>query len=353
MGAVLLSAVASGLVVQEQSLFLVFLALWMIVAPTYGLCNSLAMRNLDHPAKEFGGVRLWGTIGWMVVGWLVSVVMTVSGSTRAGGGAYEAFWIATTLALLTALYCTTLPETPPLAGRGQGAASLAEALQLAREPDIAVLLITSFGVYLTTPLVYQVMPRYLESRDLPRVWTSTVMTIGQWPEIASLIVLPWLLRRMGYKRTIALGVFGWFARFLSLCLHPPLWLAVWGALLHGVGVGCFTVGSQVYLDQRAPARQRATAQGIFLMLTSGLGSLIGNLTAGRLMGTGSLDDVLVFLIPCVINGAMLIYFLTGFRPHVSTVDRAGASNADLPPRLHKRRGTVGCVGNLATESADG
>jgi len=61
----------------------------------------------------------------------------------------------------------------------------------------------------------------------------------------------------------------------------------------------------------------------------------------------------VFLIPCVINGAMLIYFLTGFRSHVPTVDRAGAANADLPPRPYSVRGTVGGVGNLVTEPADG
>src|SRR4051812_41040085 len=62
----------------------------------------------------------------------------------------------------------------------------------------------------------------------------------------------------------------------------------------------------------------------------------------------------MFLIPCVINGAMLIYFLTGFRSHVGTEDRAGGSDADLPLRLpHTVRGTVACVGRLVTESADG
>jgi hypothetical protein len=65
------------------------------------------------------------------------------------------------------------------------------------------------------------------------------------------------------------------------------------------------------------------------------------------------DDVLVFLIPCVGSGAMLTYFLTGFHSHFSTVDRAGASIVDLPPRPESVRGTVGWIGNLVTESADG
>src|SRR3954447_10619666 len=74
----------------------------------------------------------------------------------------------------------------------------------------------------------------------------------------------------------------------------------------------------------------------------------------RLFDRAGVDNVLVFLIPCVINGAMLIYFLTGFRSHVGTEDRAGGSDAELPLRLpHTVRGTVACVGRLVTESADG
>ena len=66
---------------------------WLVVGPAYSLCNSLAMRNLDDPLREFGWVRSWGTAGWMIAGWGVSLVMAVSGSTRAGQGAFEALWV--------------------------------------------------------------------------------------------------------------------------------------------------------------------------------------------------------------------------------------------------------------------
>ena len=67
---------------------------------------------------------------------------------------------------------------------------------------------TSFGVYLTAPMVYQVIPGYLEWRGLPRAWISTTMTLGQMTEIAMLAVLPWLLRRFGVKGTMMLGICG-------------------------------------------------------------------------------------------------------------------------------------------------
>ena len=93
LGTGLLVVLASGSVTQAGWLFVLFLAYWSLIGPSYSLSNSLAMRNLDDP-REFGWVRLWGTAGWMIAGWVVSLVMAVSGSTRAGQGAFEAIWVA-------------------------------------------------------------------------------------------------------------------------------------------------------------------------------------------------------------------------------------------------------------------
>ncbi len=87
--------------------------------------------------------------------------------------------------------------------------------------------------------------------------------------------------------------------------------------------------------------------------TVGLAAFLGNVIVGELGRTRSGNDVLVFLIPCVINGAMLIYFMTGFRSHHTAVDQAGAPSADNALRPHAVRSTVACLRNLVTESADG
>ncbi len=260
LGTVLLAILASGWVRSSAGLFGVFLAYWALTAPAYSLCNALAMRNLDEPGKEFGGVRLWGTAGWMIAGWCVSVVMAVSGTTRAGQGAYESLWVAAAVSAATAVYCLTLPNTPPLAAGRGGVGALRTGIELARRPDMVVFLITSFGVYLTQPLVFQIIPGYLERSGLPRAWVSTSMTLGQMTEVAMLAALPWLIRRFGLKTTMMLGIGAWFARFASLSMGPPLWLAVAGTLVHGVGIACFTVGGQVYMDGRAPRDLRASAR---------------------------------------------------------------------------------------------
>jgi MFS family permease len=352
-GTGLLVLLASGLVAKAGWIFVIFLVFWALIGPSYSLSNSLAMRNLDNPAGEFGWVRLWGTAGWMMAGWAASLVMAFSGSMHVGKGAFEALWVGTLLSVMATAYCLTLPNTPPLAVGVRGKHALRESLELARQPDIAVFLVTSFGVYLSAPMVYQVMPGYLEWRGLPRAWISTTMTLGQVTEIAMLAVLPWLLRRFGAKVTLMLGISAWFARFLSLALHPPLWLAVGGTLLHGVGFACFTVGGQLYIDSRCRHHLRASAQALVLVCMSGLGALVGNVMAGEIAGRTFPGDVLVFLIPCVIDGALLLYFLRGFRAPVSSVAWAGAGRAESALPAGADRNLVARVGRLVTESADG
>src|SRR4051812_35793170 len=153
-----LVALACGMLTAPGALFACFLVYWLVTAPTIGLSASLALRNLARPREEFGAVRLWGTIGWMVVGWLGSGVMTWSGSSRGGRGAYEAFWVAAGLSTVMAVYSLTLPHTPPLAVGQRGGAGLRDARALVRRRGVAVFLVSAFGVCLTTPFVYQVLP---------------------------------------------------------------------------------------------------------------------------------------------------------------------------------------------------
>jgi MFS family permease len=353
LGTGFLLAFACGVTTQPAALFALFLVYWLITAPSYSMSAALALRNLAHPGQEFGGVRLWGTVGWMVVGWVVSVVMVWSGTARGGGGAYGAFWVAAGCSLVLAGYSLSLPHTPPLATSARGGSGPREAIELVRRPPVAAFLATAFGVSLTTPFVYQVLPTYLESRGLPRAWVSSAMTLGQWPEIATLAALPWLFRRLSYRWTLAIGIGAWALRFGSLAFDPPLFVALAGIPLHGIGIACFTVGGQVFLDSQAPGHRRASAQALLVVLTSGFGMLLGSLLAGEIVDRFGGNYVKVFLIPCVIDLALLIYFCAGFRPDATTADLTDPTRTPRPWQNDAVRGTATRVGNLVTESADG
>ena len=341
LGTGLLVVLALGSVVVPAALFGLFLVYWLVTAPTTGLSTTLALRNLARPHQEFAGVRLWGTIGWMAAGWLVTGVLTWSGSSHTGQGAYEAFGVAAALSALLSIYCLTLPDTPPLAIGERGGSALSEASELIRRPLVAVYLASAFGVGLTTPFVYQVIPPYLESRGLPRAWIPTVMTLGQYPEIATLAVLPWLFRRLRYKGTLALGIAANALRYASLVPDPPLWVAVVGIPLHGVGIACFNVAGQVFLDSQAPSHRRASAQALLMVLTTGIASLAGSLIAGEMSSRFPEEYPLVFLIPCLINLVLLAAFWSGFRPD------PGRATAGWPDVAHLKPGPA-----ITHEAAD-
>ncbi len=348
-----LIAMAAGLATGAWSIFALFMIFWMVTAPAFALSNTVTLRHMQRPHRDFGKVRLWGTIGWMGVGWLVSLVMVLSGNVGSGRGAFEAFWVAAAIAVILAVYSLTLPHTPPLINTDARPAGFADALRLARRPGMGVFLITALCVHMTTPFLYQMLPTYFESKGLPRSWISTVLTLGQWPEIAMLVALPWMLDRIGPKGTLSLGIAAWVVRYGSLALDPPLWLGIAGVPLHGVGIACFTVAGQVYMDSQADPDRRASAQALYMVVTSGIGSLLGSLLAGDLVARYAGDYARVFLVPCVIDVALLVYFWKGFRASARVGERAVAPNTVRPLRDDAVRGPVVRVGNLVTEPADG
>ncbi len=320
LGSIVLMIIASGLTSSALGLFSLFLVFWLILAPSYSLSNSLAFRNLLWPDRDFPRVRLWGTVGWVVVGWLVSLVMVLASSGPAQKrGATEAFWIAAVVSMITAVYCRTLPNTPPvrLEPGGRRSSVVDDFLDLVRSPGVAVYLASAFCVSLTTPFVYQVMPHYLRVIGMDRAWVASAMSLGQWPEVAGLAVLPILIRRWGYRTTLVLGVGGYAIRYAMLVTEPPLWVATVGMPLHGVGVACFSIVGQMFINSRASADRRASAQSINTMINGGLGSMTGSLLASEVVQWTPGDRPgLVFLVPCLINLALVCFLLLRFRPQV-------------------------------------
>lgn len=325
--------IACGITSQFLALFGIFLFYWLIVAPGYGLANSLCFRNLPRPAEQFGGVRLWGTVGWLTVGWLVTAVLKLSGTTRIGQGEYAAFWVAAVFSAVFALYCLTLPNTPPLQ-RNRPAAERrrGEGLELLRRPNVGVFLLSAFVVSLTTPFVYQTVPSYLESLGLPRAWLSTAMTLGQVLEIIALGGLPWILRRFGSKGTLAIGVGGWVAYYAILAAGPSLATVLMILPVNGIGIACFIVAGQMFLDGEASSHRRASAQGLHFTVTSGVGSFLGNLLAGETVGFLGGIGPRVFLAPAFLCATSLAILLLCFRPKRAAVSVVAPSPVPLLQR---------------------
>lgn len=340
-GALLLGAVAAGWATTTRGLLGLFLAYWLFMAPSYSLSSSLVFRNLKRPERDFARVRLWGTVGWMAVGWAVSLVMGHV-ARRGGGpgrGAVEAFWIAAGCSLAASLYCLTLPHTPPvrLVPGGRRSSAAGDVRDLLGRPGVRAYLLGAFCFSLTTPFVYQVIPAHLRRIGMDRAWVASAMSLGQWPEVVGLALLPILIRRWGYRATLAVGVGSYVVRFGLLAAVPSLGVAVAGIPLHGVGIACFSIVGQMFINTQAAADRRASAQSINTVVNGGLGSMTGSLLAGEAIRRTPDHPGLVFLVPCAINLALLVFLLARFRPPAPA---APAASPERRPSPAQRGGSL-------------
>jgi len=299
--------------------------LWMLIyslcyAPTLALTNSICMRNLVDTERDFGKIRLWGTIGWIVAGLLVAGIRYVW-HTGDWNDRSDLFLIAALLSAIMGLYCFALPHTPPTRSATNPLAFL-EALSLLRDRNFLVFMLISFVV--TTELQFYYIPTsaFLVDRGVSDVWVTAVMTIAQVAEIA---VLAWLLHRslrhFGVRRTMVIGVLAWPLRYLLFAI-PSLPIIIGALTLHGFGYAFFFVASQIYVNCKARDDMRASAQALLTFFTLGVGMFVGTYVTGWFMDffktAAGVSWSAFFLVPTGICVACAVAFMLLFREDVRT-----------------------------------
>jgi MFS family permease len=319
--------------VSAPAIFTASLALWLVLGPASTLCTALSFAHLPHQGRHFGQIRLWGTIGWVVAGWLVGYRLSQPdglGNGLAGphattpiSGLALTFRFASLMAFALSAYALTLPHTPPQRRLGDWLAPLAAASLLCDRP-FAVFWLCTLGVCVTLPFTTQVTPLLLEHLGIPRPWISPTLTLGQSMEIVFLALLPMLLLRLGIHGTMLLGLGAWASLLAVLSRGEPVWLVVASLSLNGLCICCVIVAGQVFVHGRARQDVRVSAQAL-LNVTSGLGLLAGNLLVGWVRRQTEEQFVPTFRVGAVIAGALVLVFLFGFRnnrpasPHAATI----------------------------------
>lgn len=314
LGGCLLLGVAEYRGTNTVGLFLYFLLYWLFVAPGYGISTTMCMRHLAKPREEFGGIRLWGSIGWMVGSYIVAILLLWAGTSGGVRGIPQIFYVSGVLAILTAVQSWRLSPSPPMEA---GGASFLNALKsdLLKQKDFVIYLTLGFGVSLTTPFVFQLIPALLEKQGLSRAQVMTAMTLGQIPEIFALWMLPWVIRRMGFRGALLLGIVSWVVRYGVIAIGAPTLWIILSMPMQGLAIGFFTVGGQVYMDEKAPRQSRASTQALQVMVTSGLGAFLGSLLAGECqMLWGHVHPEYVFLVPTLIDASLCVVLILCFKP---------------------------------------
>lgn len=318
-------AVLMYLLFQAQSFaeFYPYLFAYMLVyMPTLALVNSVAFGQLSDPAKQFGKIRLWGTIGWIVAGLVISYVFSWDSATAIENGALRYTFAMTALvSLLLGVYSFTLPATAP-AARNQpvNVKSLLgfDALGLLKDRNYFVFFITSVLICIPLAFYYSYTNPFLT--DIGVANATAKMTIGQMSEVLFMLALPVFLYRFGIKTTLIIGMLAWIVRYVAFAhgdANSSFYLLLIGIALHGVCYDFFFVSGQIYTDYKAGPRIRNAAQGLITLATYGVGMLIGFAIAGYIVDAYTAETTYqwwqIWMIPAAFALLVLIFFVITFK----------------------------------------
>lgn len=308
-------------------------AYMILYMPTLALVNAVSFRHLADPARHFSAVRVWGTIGWIVAGLVISFVF--GWDSRAGltqGALRNTFLMCALASVALGLYSFTLPATPPQP-RPAGAAALRQllgldALGLLRHKNFAVFFIASVLICIPLAFYYQNANQFLTEIQVANA--TGKQTIGQMSEVLFMLLIPLFLRVLGMKTTLLLGMAAWAARYLLFAFgdaHALAWLLILGIALHGACYDFFFVSGQIYTDSKAGVQHKAAAQGLITLATYGLGMLIGFWCAGRIVDAhvvaGIHDWKSIWLFPAAFAAAVFVLFAATFRNEKVSYAAAG------------------------------
>jgi nucleoside transporter len=299
----------------EKAAFWPFFGLMLVhslfYVPTISITNSIAFANLQDPTREFGPVRVWGTIGWIAASWpfifiladwarmpsladvgFVGWVETALGTSLEGpalrDGQRNIFLVAGIASLLLAAFSLNLPHTPPRPATGADALAWLKAMRLLKHPFILILFIVTFIDAAVHQSFFYWTASFLGPLEnggavgIKANWVTPVMKIGQIAEILTMLVLGYVLKSLGWRMTMVVGVLGHAARFAVFAFYPEPAAAVLVNALHGICYAFFFATVYIFVDEFFPKDIRASAQGLFNVLILGIGPFFANVVCGEL-----------------------------------------------------------------------
>jgi nucleoside transporter len=301
-------------------LILLYTLLYM---PTMALSNSISFGQLKDPGKEFPAIRVFGTVGWIVAGLMISFFGLENSVLT--------FRIAAFSSLLLGIFSFFLPNTPPKTNSGNSLTAILglDALVLFKNRSFLVFFISSIAICIPLSFYYSFTNSFLN--DIGVSNTAGKMTLGQASEFFFMLAIPFLFRRLGVKKMLLIGIFAWVMRYLLFAygnVGPNMWMLYAGIILHGICYDFFFVTGQIYTDAKAGSAIKNAAQGLITFATYGVGMMIGSYVSGFITESYSttMDDETsyqwqqVWLVPACIAGFVLLTFAVLFKDKLKSTD---------------------------------
>jgi len=307
---------------SNAGFYVVILLYALVYMPTIALSNSVAFRQMSDPGKQFPLVRVFGTVGWVIAGYLI----TQLNIEKTPGTFYMAALVSIALSLLS----FTLPDTPPLGKTSTSAKSVLglDAFVLFRNRPYLIFFIAAIFVCIPLSFYYGFANLYLNQSGLANV--AGKMSLGQVSEAVFILAIPFLFNSVGVKKMLLIGMVAWILRYLCFAfgnVGANLWMLYTGIILHGVCYDFFFVTGYMYTEKKSNDRIKNAAQGLFTFVTYGLGMFIGTWFSGFVTSYYSTEQGYnwprIWFMPTYIAVAVLICFIFFFKEK-KRIEVAGA-----------------------------
>lgn len=300
------------MVFDATAFFWVVLLYSILYMPTIALSNSIAFQHMTNPGKQFPWIRVFGTIGWIVAGFLIGKLEIEKTSTT--------FIIAAAASVVLGIFSFVLPNTPPKKNvEGSASKALgAEAFSLLKDKAYLVFFIAAILICIPLSFYYGFANPFLNEigMDTP----ASKMILGQFSEAIFILAIPFLFGRIGVKNMLIIGMLAWILRYIAFAYGDAgtgTWLLYAGIILHGVCYDFFFVTGYMYTEKKAGEKIKSAAQGLFTFATYGLGMVIGTKFSGYIANSyvteGGHNWKGIWFVPAYIAIGVLVYFILFFR----------------------------------------
>ncbi|HLN56713.1 MAG TPA: nucleoside permease [Bacteroidales bacterium] len=297
---------------DNSSFYWIILLYSLAYMPTIGLSNSVAFRQMSDPGKQFPVVRVFGTVGWVISGFMIAILGIEKTPLT--------FYMAALVSFALALYSFFLPDTPPQAKEKASARSILgiDALVLFRNRPYLIFFIAAIFVCIPLSFYFGFANLYLNQSGMENAAGKMVM--GQISEALFILAIPFLFNRIGVKKMVLIGMTAWLLRYIFFAygnMGPNLWMLYLAIILHGVCYDFFFVTGYMYTEKKSNERIKSTSQGLFTFVTYGLGMFIGTWVSGFVTNHYSQNQVYqwksIWFVPAGIAIAVLVCFIFFFK----------------------------------------
>jgi NHS family xanthosine MFS transporter len=276
---------------DPNTLYYVIFGAMICYMPTISLSNSIAyniLKNNNYDVvKVFPPIRVWGTIGFIFAMWITNLTGSKANANQ--------FYIAAIMAIVLGIYSFTLPKCPPQKTISKDATLLEQlglnAFKLFTNSKMALFMIFSMflGAALQLTNMYgdtflddfKKIPEYTDSFVVK--YSTIIMSISQISETLFILAIPFFLKRFGIKQVMLFSMIAWVLRFGLFAYGNPmdgLWMIILSCIVYGMAFDFFNISGSLFVETTTDSKIRSSAQGLFMMMTNGVGAYLGSKISG-------------------------------------------------------------------------